>query len=342
MNVLKTLIILSFSVILFRQCERDDRFYRPRMPQKLSALGIIDADDTARYILIEKSFQIEYPEDITDSLRDFSFTISNSNGVIYSFQADHALENQILFQIPDSITFITGEKYFFRAKERDCPEISSEITVPEPPLCLNLLSIEREIVTNYVIECLEVADDHKVWLDVISILFDNDKHDNSYYAILLESFGTNQSRAWEFGKAGKSYLEFAVRESDSPGFFVIFPGLVKYNVDPCDDHKLIKNQAHAYLIEGSKITGDNCTVVLTTLSNNGKTLPTYHNTFRIRLLSIPEEMYLFKKSLYTYERNTCDPFSEPVFLKGNIEGGYGIFSICRSIEIHVDAAPFRY
>ncbi|MCJ7449869.1 MAG: hypothetical protein MUO72_19510 [Bacteroidales bacterium] len=121
------------------------------MPKKLSALGIIDADDTTEYIVFEKSFQVEYPEDITDSLRDLSFTISNSSGVLYSFQADQPLENQFLFQIPESITFITGEKYFFQAKERDCPEISSEITVPEPPLGLNLLSIEKEIVMNYML-----------------------------------------------------------------------------------------------------------------------------------------------------------------------------------------------
>jgi len=49
----------------------------------------------------------------------------------------------------------------------------------------------------------------------------------------------------------------------------------------------------------------------------------------INLISIPEELYLFEKSLYTYDRVSDDPFSEPVYLNGNIQEGNGIFAICR-------------
>jgi len=329
--ILKITIVV---LILLTGCEGKERYYRPDLPEKLSVLGIIDADDTTRYILFEKSFQVEYPEDITDSLRDLSFTISNSSGVIYSFQSGHTLKNQSLIRIPDSITFITGEKYFSQAKERDCPEISSEITVPDPPSGLKLLAISKEIVTNYVIECYEVADGHKVWLDVINLSFDNNKSKDSYYALLVESYGLNDIGMWVIGMVGKSYMEFALRQSNIQGFFSMFPGLTRYTFDPCNDYMLIENPAHAYFMKASNISDSKSTLVLTIQSNDVKTIPACPMYYRIRLLSIPEEMNMFEKSLYNYERNAGDPFAEPVYLKGNIKEGYDVFAICRSVEIH--------
>jgi len=327
-------------MILLIRCESNDRYYRPNLPESLCCIGIIEADDTTRYIIFEKSFQFEYPEETADSLRELSFTISNSSGVLYSFQADYALKNKSLLRLPDSLIFTSREKYYFRAKERDCPEITSEITVPDPPSGLELLAISKEIVTDYVIKCHEVADDHKVWLDVINISFNN-KSKDSYYALMVESFGFNDICQWIIGNITESYMEFALRQSDTQGFFSMFPGLVRYTFDRCDDCKLVTNPAHAYYMKTNKSPGDKSTLVLTIQSNDVKTIPALPVYYRIRLLAIPEEMYLFKKSLYTYERNIGDPFSEPVYIKSNIKGGYGMFAICRTIELQV-AAPPRY
>jgi hypothetical protein len=81
MRSIKRFLFFSLTVplvVLFGKCESNDRFYRPNMPEKLCSVGIIDADDTIRYISVEKSFQIEYPEEVNDSLREFSFKISSS------------------------------------------------------------------------------------------------------------------------------------------------------------------------------------------------------------------------------------------------------------------------
>jgi len=340
MQLLKSLLNHSpiwLTVFLLVRCESNDRYYRPDTPEKLSAIGIIDADDTARYIIFEKSYQAEYQEEITDSLRELSFTISNSSGILYSFQADYALKNKSLLRLPDSLIFISGEKYFFRAKERDCYEISSEITVPDPPSGLKLLGVLREVVTNYLTECHEVYE-HPI-LDIISLSFINNKSNNSYYALLVESDGIIPSGDWYSITYGKSYIEFTVRETDASGFFTIFPGLIKYTTDPCYDYKLIENPAHAYYMEFRKKQDNKSTLVLTSLFADGISVPANPYNYRIRLLSIPEEMYMFEKNLYTYERNAGDPFAEPVYLRGNIKEGYGMFAICRSIEIHVDAPP---
>ena len=329
--------ILTLISLVLSRCESNDRYYRPHTPEKLSAIGIIDAYDTTRYIIFEKSYQAEYPEETIDSLRELSFTISNSSGILYSFQADYALENKTLLKLPESLIFISGEKYYFRAKERDCPEITSEITIPDPPSGLELLTVSREIITDYARECTEGHDDYKPWLDVISISFDNNKNKDSYYALMVESYGLNDIGSWVFGYVGESYMEFSLRQSNTQGFFSMFPGLTRYTFDPCNDYMLIKNSAHAYYMRIDKSQDNKSTLVITIQSHDIKTIPAFPDYYRIRLLAIPDEMYLFNKSLYTYERNTGDPFSEPVCLQGNIKGGYGMFAICRSLELQIKA-----
>lgn len=341
MNLLMKIYIFLLIVILFYQCESKDRFYRPDLPEKLSALGIINADDTTRYIIFEKSFQVEYPEVNTDSLRELSFTISDTYRAIYSFKSEHALKNKSLIKIPDSIRFHTGEKYFFTAKERDCPEVLSEVIVPEPPPDLKFLSFTREKVTNYQVECHDIYEDPVK--DVIELSFANSKGKNSYYALLIKSYGYIPSQDgtichenWYYFKPWESYIEFLIMESDAQGFFAIYPGLTRYTTDPCSCYKLIENRVHAYFMETGNIKNSESKIVLTTQSVDGISVPAYRYIFRIRFLSIPEEMFLFNKSLYSYERNTGDPFSEPVYLNGNIKEGYGVFAICRSSELTID------
>ncbi len=67
----------------------------------------------------------------------------------------------------------------------------------------------------------------------------------------------------------------------------------------------------------------------------------YYNSVRIRIMSIPVELYKWAQSLYYYDRVTQDPFSEPVNITGNIKGGNGVFAVCRSKELIVEFNP-RY
>jgi len=346
----KNIILLLGLIGLFCNCEREDRFYRPRVPQKLSALAIIDADDTLRYIRFEKTFQVEYPEDLTDSLRDLSFTISDSKGVIISFYSDGPLKSPYTYIIPDSIEFLSGETYFFRAKEKDCPEIYSEITAPEPPSGLALISLEREILRGFVNECHRT--NISAWVDKFNITFHNDISGSSCFVVLIESYGAIPKEKWYWFRIEGDimprvlevdlfdyYTRFSVMKSDAHGFISMFPGLSSYIMDPCNEYMLIEKPAPAYYIDGRKAQDKSIRIVLTNQSNNGVSVPTIPITYRIRLLSVSQEMYQFIKNLYTYERNLDDPFAEPVYFKGNVEGGYGVFAICRSIEINIEAPP---
>ncbi len=132
-RILYFIIPVLFPVFISR-CESPEIFYRPDLPEKLCSIGIIDIDDTTlRHISFEKSFQSEYKDEINDSLRDFSFSISSSSGELFSYHCDSTIKNIEDLRIPDNIVFIPGEKYYLYAKEKDLEEISAEVIASAPP-----------------------------------------------------------------------------------------------------------------------------------------------------------------------------------------------------------------
>jgi len=337
-------------IILFPRCESNDRFYRPNMPEKLCSIGIIDIDDTvnydffpepfdvrnsARYISFEKSYQAEYPEEFNDSLREFSFTISSSDKELLNYRSDSTIKDLLGFKIPAGIEFRTGEKYYLRANEKSTPEISAEITVPEPPSKLTLILVNKEITTlSEPTECIGYTN---VKTAVIDFSFENVNRQKLFYAILLEGDGGNLSSSFPIQK---SQLEYTVRDCNTEGFFAEVPGYTMCQWRCIDDRpSMIKAPIYACFIDGSKIPDNRCIVKISTQFEDERSPFDVIRSFRIKLLSIPEELYLFEKSLYTYGKVAEDPFSEPVYLNGNIKGGNGVFAICRSSELIINFSP---
>lgn len=338
-------------IILFPRCESNDRFYRPNMPEKLCSIGIIDADDTvnynflpepfdvrngARYISFEKSYQAEYAEELNDSLRELSFSISSSEKELFNYRSDTAIKNLLGFELPAGIEFRTGEKYYLRASEKSTPEISAEVTVPEPPSELTLISVNKEITTlSEPTECIGYTN---VKTAVIDFSFENDSRQKLFYAIILEGDGGNVSSLYP---VGKSQLEFVIRECNTEIFFAEVPGYTMYQWRCIDDRRfMVKTPIYACFIDGSKIIENEFIIKISTQFEDDRSPFDIIRSFRIRLLSIPEELYLFEKSLYTYEKVSEDPFSEPVYLNGNIKGGNGVFAICRSSELIIELSPW--
>jgi len=342
-------LVTAVFIIKLTGCEDNNRFYRPNLPEKLCSIGIIDIDDTvnynsypddvrnsARYISFEKSYQAEYPEELNDSLRELSFSISSSDKELFNFRSDTAIKSILGFELPADIEFRTGEKYYLRASEKSTPEISAEVTVPEPPSELTLISVNKEITTlSEPTECIGYTN---VKTAVIEFSFENISRQKSFYAILLEGDGGNVSSLFPIQK---SQLEFAIRDCNTEGFFAVFPGYTMYQWRCLDDRpSVIKVPIYACFIDGSKIPDNKCIVKITTQFEDERSLFDVIRSFRIKLLSIPEELYLFEKSLYTYGKVYKDPFSEPVYLNGNIQGGNGVFAICRSSELIIDLSPW--
>jgi hypothetical protein len=260
---------------------------------------------------------------------------------MYVYQSNHNTKNLELI-IPQSLIFESGRKYFIHASEGETPDISAEIVVPMVPPEPKLLSVKTEIKTldkQYPNTCFG-KDNLDVVNTEIEFSFSNDNPD-AYYAIIL--IGTSVTGLPDdpfinyFFQLGSGILAYNVLETNTDGFFYPIQGRKEchcYRLSPnYTIHKFYPTSA--YFIDGSKIPGGNCTFKLSTEYLNGVAVPNYCKSFRVRLMSIPKELYLFEKSLYTYSKVSDDPFVEPVNLKGNIKGGNGVFAICRSRELIV-------
>jgi hypothetical protein len=358
--------LLISLAILIDQCKKIDRFYRPDLPEVLCAVGIIDIDDTINYYMwnypnststtfacnihFENSTQKEYSDGSTDSLREFSFLISNyKKEEIYRYQSKQALRNPDL-TLPGNLMFESGKKYFFQADEYETASVSAESIVPELPPELSLLSLKTGI------NILDLPKEG-CYYDVrtggyingistftrrfaeIELSFPN-YYSTSCYAILLTGSYSDTNWGWSPGW-GSNLLNFEVLESSTNGFLYPLQGRTtferyckEYNPYSFGDASR-PEMLNAYFIDGSKIHGANCTLKISTKWDWIKFQPGFIKCFRIRLMSIPKEAYLFYKSLYTYKVQLNDPFSELVNINGNIVGGNGVIAICRSRELIV-------
>ncbi|MBN2769192.1 MAG: DUF4249 family protein [Spirochaetes bacterium] len=323
------LIPVSFLIVVF-QCESPEVFYRPDLPEKLCSIGIIDLDDTTlRHISFEKSFQSEYPVELNDSLRDFSFLISSSDGELFSYHCDSTVKSINDLKIPDNITFNPGEKYYLYAKERDMEEITAEVIAPESPAEPRLIS--TTVLNTTLSEPVGCVDTLDVRTILIKISFE--KNESLHYAILVRGWGGSTSSDWP---EWPGFLDFAVVESNTQGFVAAVQGLVTYHF-PC---KIRRDPTFAYFIEGEKIQGSECLLTLSVQYRDGFCIFDVIKAIDIKVFSIPGELYLFEKSLYTYGKISGDPFAEPIYINGNIKGGNGIFSLCRSKELKITFSPW--
>jgi len=367
------IIVVLLFILFISGCEAPDRFYRPNMPERLGCISMIDIDTSAssyttsyiypyflefggdtnniRSVSFEKSYQSEYPEELNDSLRDFSFTISSSEGYFKEFQSEKSMLNPFGFILDDSISFSGGEKIYIHAKENDCPDIYSEVIVPERPADPELISVEKEyIIPNEPVD--------EIWGDIdslkaatIKFSFNKNNGQNQYYALIMDGI---HSWPWPPVEREFGYLDFAVKECNTPGFFARWHGLyVRMYPNPIGYESPYARHAspvNAYFIDGNKIPDKKCKVTLSTQFHglwtnmhigSGMHEFEFYHFIRIKLLSIPEELFEWAQSMYYYDRITQDPFSEPVNITGNIKGGHGVFAVCRSRELIVEFNP-RY
>lgn len=330
------LVIFVFINIFSTGCDRNDRFYRPNLPEKLCCIGIIDADDTVRYITFEKSFQEEYSDASDDTLKELSFSIFSTSKHLFSNNCDSNLKNPSVFKIPDSIDFKSGDTYYLNVSEKSTSPISAEVVDPESPSIPELISMNKETVPALPTDfpCHNLPYSKSLTL---GFSFAN-TGGFKYYAILLEGFGYSFHGA---GASGLSFLDYSVRECNTPGFFSPFYGIRTYHI-LCDKDVMEGFQtstALAYMIDGSKIPGSNCTITISTQFANGYAIHDILKYVRIKVISVPKSFYQFEKSLYTYKQISKDPFAEPNYLNGNIKEGNGVFAVCRSKQLTINFSP---
>ena len=290
--------------------------------------------------ILKNHFLTEYPDVINDSLREFSFGISNDEKEIIFYKNKLAGKN-FEYKISDSISFESGGKYFFHAKEKETPDISAEIMVPKPPPELSLISLKTDILI------LDKPNDYRCSLGgvdkfirrtaEIEFSFSNINPD-SYYAVLLIGSYSDSRVDWSPGW-GSNLIEFNILECNTNGFFFHLHDrktIQKFKnrmFNYCGDIVRLRQLSSTYFIDPGRIPY--CTLKISTYWDYERFIPGYIKCFRIRLMSISKETYLFYKSLYTFNTQKDDPFSELVNINGNIVGGNGIIALCRSRELIV-------
>jgi hypothetical protein len=377
-NKFLSIVLLILLAILIDQCKRIDGFYRPDLPEEICTVGIIDIDDTtyydtfspsrppfiphdslvfARNIYFERSIQSDYSDGLTDSLREFSFRISDDKEDMFVYNSQQATRNPEV-KIPANLKFESGKKYFFHASEKETASVSAETTVPELPPEPSLISLKTGI------NILDLPKEGCYYLDILGGYFDGstftrrnaeiefffpNNNPTSYYAILLTGSYSDSRVDWSPGW-GSNLLEFNVLESNTNGFNYPIQGLktvqkICSQTPFYDSHGILRYSygencklypmTSAYFIDGNKIPGGNCTLKISAQWDYIHFIPGFIKCFRVRLMSIPKEAYLFYKSLYTYKVQLNDPFSELVNINGNIIGGNGVIAICRSRELIV-------
>lgn len=334
--------ILTIIPILIISCESNDRFYRPDLPESLCCIGIIDDDtnnykysyvdlndkrNNFRFISFEKSVQSEYQTDIEDSLRNFFFSISSKDETIYSYQNVQNLKNFFYFELPDDVNFISGQKYLLLARENGSPEIYAESTVPETPPDITLISMNKEVTVAEPLSCYHPFD--SAYNGIFNISLINLKSKNPYYILLVYGKGTFYPFPNPIPYSGPT--DFIIRETNTHGFYSELPSLkIRHHACFNDEQGSKISQVNAYIFDGSEINADKFLFTISVPFHNNYSPIVWLKSVRIKLLSIPRELYEYEKNLYTYLINKNDPFSEPVYLKGNIINGNGIFAVCKS------------
>lgn len=339
-GVMKLISMTIFILMFLVQCENKERFYRPNLPEKLCSLGIIDLDDTIlRHISFEKSYQKEYPEENKDSLRNFSFTISSSTRELFTYQNDTTKKELKNYKLPSNISFYPGEKYFLTARVDDSPEIKAETIAPDPPPTPILLSFKKQIIEIDGYEnCYGTT--HAKYAE-FEVSFENSLNTDSYYALLLEATGGIRNNLTDIPYV--ILLDFDLINTNTPSFFSNMFGLTTSYIN-CNggDVLLQKPPVRLLLFEGGKIPENKCVITIATRFNDGHVFLDLVKSFKIKLISIPKQLFFFEKSMYTFKKNKDDPFAEPIYLPGNIKGGFGVFALCRSTDVVIDLPTMWY
>lgn len=312
--IIESLLIL---LILINSCQGLIDFIPPDFEEKLCVNAVINNGRNQNKIIIEKTFQYEYPSEVQATLEDLSVIIRSESEVVFEY-SNTISENRIdTIYLPADLVFTPNQKYTLTISEKNSESITCEIVVPYPPR-IPEISIEGSVQTflSPPMEC-----HNPVKSIVLSVKFTADE-DCFYYLDIeghLIPFYVN---------IPVSLIDYDIIESNTPNFKTFIDGFKSIGFSNCNQSFIGIIPMHPYkscFFDSKIIPKNNCNIKIKIDRNS---YYDYTRPIKITLISISKELYAYKKSYYTYYETVNDPFSEPVYLSGNIIHGYGIFAIC--------------
>jgi len=316
-------IILVTLIKIINSCQGLTEIIPPDFEEKLCVIAILNESKERNKIIIEKSYQREYSADVLAHLEDLSVKIRSESQIVFEYFNAWSENRTDTIQLPDNLEFTPNEKYTLFVSEKNTESITSEIIVPENPSDIEA-SIEGSVQT-FLPPPLECH--NPVKSIVFNLKFRSDE--DCFYYLDIEG----QQIPFYIG-IPLNLIDYDIIESNTPCFNTFIYGFRSVGFSSCHETPFLIIPSHTYepcFFDGKTIPGNTCNIKIKIDLSNG--FYDYTKPIVVNLNSIPKELYTFEKSYYTFYETGRDPFSEPVYLTGNIKGGNGIFAICSSKEL---------
>jgi len=304
-------------LILLNSCQGLTDFIPPDFEEKLCVSAVINNGRDQNKIIIEKTHQNEYPSEAQATLEDLSVIIRSESDVVFEYFNPKSENRTDTVHLPAGLEFIPNQKYTLIVSEKNTESIISEIVVPHPPT-IPEISIEGSVQT-FLSPPLECHNPVKSIVLNVNFMSDEDcfyyLDIEGYLKPLLQDFPVN-------------LLDYEIIESNTSYFKTFLYGFRSVGFPRCGFTPFFIIPNHTYtpcFFDGKTIPENACNMKIK-IDING--FYDYGRPIKITLNSIPKDLYDYEKSYHTYLETLFDPFSEPVYLRGNIKRGYGIFAIC--------------
>lgn len=317
MKTIVTGLILALLLHLVYSCQGLIDFIPPDFEEKLCVSAVINNGRDQNKIIIEKTHQNEYPSEAQATLEDLSVIIRSESDVVFEYFNPKSENRTDTVHLPAGLEFIPNQKYTLIVSEKNTESITSEIVVPHPPT-IPEISIEGSVQTflSPPLEC-----HNPVKSIVLNVKFRSDE--DCFYYLDIEGYLIPLYRNFHV-----NLIDYDIIESNTPYFKTFIYGFKSIGFSSCNLSFIGIIPVHTYqscFFDSKTIPENTCNIKIK-IDING--FYDYARPIKITLNSIPKDLYDYEKSYHTYLETLFDPFSEPVYLRGNIKRGYGIFAIC--------------
>ncbi len=284
MNKLCFKIVLIAIVILYVSCEEKIDLDIPDQTPKMVAYGVLSPGESP-VLDIRRSYTI------ADRNIDKDMYYQQVNAVNLSLYKNNQLLGNFTSSFTDAYSFylnynnfIEGEKYILRGSAPNYPDIYAETVIPSKP---------DAFVSNFQYAKLNDYD-YKFSLNIN--INDNPLQEN-YYCL---SF-TSHSSFFPI-----QYANFEDINTEHPD-----PSVVRQNYEFYINDKLFNGKLKSILLDGLSYR-----VIPWGFKGN--------QNFWLECKAITKDYYDYKISIFNQGKVDFDFFAEPVLIKNNIKGGFGI------------------
>lgn len=252
---------------------------------------------TFQYLYLSKSlsvFDTNYLGELMP-ITDARIEMHGSDNIIENYFYRQTYDEQAVYENQSIIEF--GQTYYLTVRHDHFTTATAKATVPFPAKInsVNITPIQApHIPFSINVNFDDVENEENYYLIRLSLLH---RIDSGYYDSITNTYSTLTARGYFSGISSNSIL---IDKEYDAGHLVTDEFFANTNTDISFKTTLDSNQFN--------------------MINNSNSFLT------VIIVSMSKDEYLFRKTLYLYEENQDNPFSEPTQVYSNVENGMGIFA----------------